>query len=305
VNLSAYTKQQLIHRLGDDGLYISTGPFTIHLQSSLADIQDHLHDFYSHYRIAENCEFADFHIRIDYPANLRRWLKPQVYFYLDGRVPFKPLPAGQAGPMLEWGMNWCIANHAHQYLIVHAAALEKEGQGILLPAAPGSGKSTLAAALMFHGWRLLSDELGIIDLRDGSLVPLARPVNLKNESIGLIREFSQAAVISRAYEDTNKGTVALVAAPVESIAKFKEAVKPRWIIQPQYQPQAPAALSKISKARMFMHVAEHSFNYSLLGSRGFDMLANVIDTCETRRFTYSRLDDAISIFANLSDPLNG
>ena len=44
-----------------------------------------------------------------------------------GILPFAPLPLDQAFPMLEWGLNWCVSAHCHQYLIFHAAVVEKSG----------------------------------------------------------------------------------------------------------------------------------------------------------------------------------
>jgi HprK-related kinase A len=82
--------------------------------------------------------------------------------------------------MLEWGMNWCIASHMHYYLMLHAAVLERDGHALIMPGDPGAGKSTLTAALMLDGWRLLSDEIALIDRNDGLLYGLARPVSLKN-----------------------------------------------------------------------------------------------------------------------------
>ena len=70
----------------------------------------------------------------------------------------------QGFAMFEWGLNWVVANHAHQFAIVHAAAVEKDGRGFIFPGAPGSGKSTLCAALVSRGWRLLSDEMAMISL---------------------------------------------------------------------------------------------------------------------------------------------
>ena len=81
--------------------------------------------------------------------------------------------------MLEAGLNWCIGNLAHQYLVIHSATLERGGRALLMPAPPGSGKSTLCAALITRGWRLLSDEFALVDPATGLLVPVPRPVALK------------------------------------------------------------------------------------------------------------------------------
>lgn len=120
--------------------------------------------------------------------------------------------------MLEWGLNWCVSMHAHHYLIIHAAVVEKNGLAAILPAPPGSGKSTLTAGLVLSGWRLLSDELTLIDRRTGLLHALPRPVSLKNQSIDVIRQFNPEAFINRVSHDTSKGSVAHMRPPRQRTA---------------------------------------------------------------------------------------
>lgn len=255
---------------------------------------------YSDFCVLEPDEFADFHIALQTPAGLRRWVRPQVIFYLDGFAPFKPLPADQGYPMFEWGLNWCIAAHAHNYLVIHAAVVERFGRAAILPAPPGSGKSTLCAGLISRGWRLLSDELMLLDLRSGKIQPLARPVNLKNASIDIIREFHSGAVMTDPVRDTAKGTVALMRPPADSVARTAEPALPGWIIFPRYVAGAPAVLEPNSKAQTFMRVVEQAFNYDVLGARGFEAAAGLIDRCACFEFSYGNLDEAIATFASLA-----
>lgn len=257
---------------------------------------------YADYPLAEDTDFADFHIRLALPNGPRRWFKPQVLFLFDGTPTFKPLPADQAFPMLEWGMNWCVSSHAHSYLIIHAAVLERHGHAVILPAPPGSGKSTLCAALSRHGWRLLSDELALIRLTDGCIVPLPRPVSLKNASIDIMQSFAPNAIFSRKVSDTMKGTVAHMRAPTDSILRASECAIPGWVIFPRYEAGAAISLTAVSKSRAFMRVADNAFNYSLLGTRGFASLASLIDASQCHDFVYSKLDEALDVFDNLRPP---
>ena len=292
----------LLARIGDQGIYIQTGPFCIHLQSSIATVADGIKRLYSEYPLFEQRDFADFHIRLDAAAGIRRWIRPQVQFSFDGHIPFKPLPLDQAFPMFEWGLNWCVANNIHEYLIVHSAVVEKNGFAAILPAPPGSGKSTLCAALVNRGWRLFSDELAMFCLRSRVLVPLPRPVNLKNNSIDLIKNYAPTAVFGREVSDTNKGTVAHMKAPTESILRAAEGAMPGWIIMPRYQEGAKPVLERRSKALTCMELAQNSFNYSLLAEAGFLAISELIDKCDCYDFTYSQLDDAIRIFDELELP---
>lgn len=298
MRLADLSNRELRYRLEKTGLYIHTGPFVTRIQSKLEHVAEGLDLLYADYPLAEQIDFADFHVSLDTPP-FRRSIRPQVTFYFDCATPFKPLPLAQAFPMFEWGLNWCISNHAHGYLIIHAAVVEKDGRAAIMPAPPGSGKSTLCAALIHRGWRLLSDELALIRLSDAKLIPCPRPVSLKNASIDIIKHYEPSAAFSRTVSDTIKGTVAHMQAPKESIERGHEVAHAAWVIFPRYDAHATARLENIGRARAFMRVADNSFNYSLLGKCGFDALTKFIDECTCYDFTYSALNDAIDIFERL------
>jgi HprK-related kinase A len=293
---------ELAYRLREPGISIQTGVFAAHLQTSIRSVAEGIGLLYADYPLAEEGSFSDFHVSLVRPRNLRRWFKPQVVFLVDGYPTFKPLPFDHAFPTFEWGLNWCVSSHAHRYLMIHAAVVEKDGYAAILPAPPGSGKSTLCAALVTRGWRLLSDELALVRLSDGKIVPVPRPVSLKNASIDIIKSYAPTATFSRKVADTVKGTVAYMKAPSDSIARASEAVQPAWVIFPKYQAGSTARLEVLPRARAFMQVADNAFNYSLLGLGGFEALARLIDMSECYTFIYSVLDEAIETFDALKTP---
>ncbi len=202
--------------------------------------------------------------------------------------------------MIEWGLNWCVAAHAHQYLTIHAAVIERDGRAAVLPAPPGSGKSTLCAGLVHRGWRLLSDELALLDMDSGMIHGMARPVSLKNASIEAIRAFVPEAVMTRAVPDTAKGTVALMQPPVASVRRVREPSRATWIVLPSYEAGAAPVFSPHGKERTFMTLAEQSFNYDMHGARGFEAMGRLVDQCECLRFNYGRLEDAAAAFDRLA-----
>jgi HprK-related kinase A len=197
-------------------------------------------------------------------------------------------------------MNWCISTHCHQYLVIHAAVIERNGRALLLPAPPGSGKSTLCAGLVNRGWRLLSDELTLLDPASGTVLPLARPVSLKNASIDVMRRFAPKAVLSATVHDTLKGSVAHMKPPGDAVMRSLEPAQPRWIVLPRYAPEAPSTLRALSRGRAFMQLADNAFNYQVHGRRGFELLASTVERCECYEFTYSDLESAAKSFAELA-----
>lgn len=286
--------------LSGPGLRLRTGPLVSHIRSKLPAVAQGIALHYAAHPLESADGFADFHIRIAPPKNWRRWFKPQVVFQLDETAPFAPLPANQAFAMLEWGMNWCAANLCHQYLIIHAAVVEKTGRALVLPAPPGSGKSTLCAGLVNRGWRLLSDELALIDRNSGLIIPLPRPVSLKNNSIRVIQEFAPAAVFGPRVHDTIKGTIAYMQPPAAMLQRALEPARPGWIVLPKYQADAATSLTHLRKSQAFMHLANNAFNYNVLGRSGFDILAPFIQASGCHHFTYSRLDEAAAVFDQLA-----
>ena len=276
------------------------GPVTAQIGSPFAVVASALALHYAYHDLLDASEFVDFRVSIDPPLGARRFISRQALFKFDGTTRFRPLPVTQAYPLLEWGLNWCVTSQCHQYLIVHAAVVERSGKALLLPAPPSSGKSTLCAALVASGWRLLSDELALIELGGRSIVPMPRPISLKNRSIEAIARFWPKAVIGDVVPDTLKGSVAHVRPPIESVRRSFEAAVPAWVVLPRYAEGAATELTALSKGEAFMRLVDSAFNYSVHGREGFDTLANVVEACECCAFKYGgALDEAVALFDEL------
>jgi len=285
----------------DNQTAISIEPFVVRLKSAIPAVQSSIcHLYREHVFLPQNAgNFADFHVSIDQVGGARRFFRPQVQFKFDGKTPFKPLPYSQAFPFFEWGLNWCIANHSFRHLLLHAAVVEKNGRAVILPGQPGAGKSTLCAALVGRGWRLLSDEMAMVDLTSTELIPIVRPVSLKNESISIITGFVPDAVMGEEFLDTSKGTVAHMKPPVSSVQNSKLRTKGCWVVFPQFRQDSSISVKTISRAKTVLELAKNAFNYNVLGVRGFEKLCDLVQECDCFRLEYSQLDEAIDFFASL------
>lgn len=297
--LSLLTSLELKRRLSGHGLTLQIGPFFINLRSTLPEVQHSLSLLYESYTVGEDQELTDLFLRLEASSLLRRVLRPQVTFSFDGHQPFKPLPRKQCFAMFEWGLNWCIANNAHQYLVVHSAVVAKNDRALILPGMPGAGKSTLCAGLVSQGWRLLSDEMALVSLFDGLLSPIPRPVSLKNESIGIVRNLSHDIFLGEPITGTAKGTIAHMRAPLASVEASQARALPVAVVFPRYRRDAQTTLSPFSKGRSFLTLAQNSFNYHVLGASAFDVLAGLIDGASCFEFTYHDLNDAYRIMDEL------
>lgn len=293
------TYPELRRRLRDEGVCFQTGPFVIRLQTRISALSKSFQLLYADFPLISEEKFADHRVRLVRARGYRRWIRPKVYFEHDGVRPFHPFPLRLALPLMEWGLNWCVATQAHEYLMIHAAVLERHGKALIIAARQGFGKSTLCAALAWRGWRLLTDELALIALSDNRITPLPRPISLKGNSIDIMRHFAPAAVLGPECPDTTKGTMAHVRPPAGTVERAEEKPLPAWIVFVNYQVGLQARLESVPKARAFLGMADNAFNYNILGAAGFEALARVIDACDCYDFSYSDLQEAIQVFDSL------
>jgi HprK-related kinase A len=272
-------------------MLIDVGEYLFRVDSAPSVVKNNLHLMYDD-AISDNVLApADYTISLKHDSLLRKFIKPQVTFYLGSNSPFKPLPASQSYPVMEWGMNWCIAATDFNRLIVHAAVLVRNNKAIVFPATPGSGKSTLSAYFALSGWKLYSDEMAIVDLETLKVMPLFRPVCLKNESISLVKQWFPQSIFTGTAKDTQKGDVAHL--KINSFAEYKtfEPVEVVAIVFPKFQKNTETTPYKISKISGFEKLAGNSFNYNVLGSNGFDAIQRLIESTQQVEINYNDLSD--------------
>jgi HprK-related kinase A len=287
-------------RLAGPGLALDFGFASARVRSDAPGLDAAIGRVYAEFPVLAPDGFFDVTASVIRARGLRRFARPQVDFFVDGELPFEPFPADTHLPLLEWGLNWCIAQRSNTHLLLHAGVVEKHGLAIVLPALPGSGKSTLVAALCARGYRLLSDEFGVVRLSDGMLLPLLKPVALKDASIDVIRRFDPSAALGPVFPKTRKGDVAHLAPPAASTARRHEPAAPALILFPQFAAGEALALEPLPKSRAFTKISANSFNYGLLGRRAFDALGRIVERCDVYRLTYGDLDEAIGAIDELA-----
>jgi HprK-related kinase A len=299
VILSELSRDEVVRRAGEGALTLWCGPFVVRVASTIPAVARGLYPLYADHALADSDDFADVRVEIAPPPGLRAWFRPQVEFTLDGERPMTPLALDQAYPLFEWALNYAIASTANHLLILHAAVIGRGGRVLIMPGPPGSGKSTLCAALVNSGWRLFSDELTLIDTDRAVVLPLPRPVSLKNQSIPTIQRLYPDVYLSPVVHNTQKGSVAHMKPLAEHIRRAGETGGPGAIVFPQYTRGVTASLSPRAKADILMQLASNAFNYHIHGAAGFDALAGFVDASDCYDFSYSDLAEAVAIVDRL------
>ena len=282
------------------GLAVRLGPFPTRIIATPAILATPLFHLYRYYELLAKQEVCSVHVHLEEKRVFPNFLRKSVRLTVDGQAPHEDMPFTHALPVLEWGINLVTALRSHCFLMLHAAAVELNGGAMLMPAGPGAGKSTLCAALSLRGWRLLSDEFGLIRPGCHSLIPNPRPVALKNESISLIRDFSSDAFVGPEIPGTRKGTVAHFRPPSDSIRASSISAPVNRIVFPQWRPDVSSRFTEIPKAEAFMMLASNAFNYELVGEPAFATLTGVVDRASCYLFEYSDLENATAALTDIA-----
>jgi HprK-related kinase A len=285
--------------LRHDGIALDFGAVRSLVRANVPGLAKALRRTYGAFDIDSPTGIFDVVATLRPAKGIRRYLRRQIELVVDGSSIFEPFPSDTHLPLLEWGTNFLIAERSAFHLLLHAGVVERDGRAVILPAVPGSGKSTLTAALATRGFRLLSDEFGVVRLSDGMLLPLLRPIALKNASIDVISRYAPDESIGPAFPRTRKGTVAHLAPSRDAFLRRAEPAEPVMIVFPQFNPAVEFALRAERPGRAFTRLAVNSFNYEMLGPVAFEAVAGLIDRCGAFDLVYSDLDRAVGAIGDL------
>lgn len=237
---------------------------------------------------------ADFTVRLFAAPRWRRVVRPAVTIGGDYVLPeAAPLPLAQGLLAAEMGMNLQMALGQRRYLLLHAAAVERDGRALILTGESGAGKSTLAALLGARGWRLMGDEFVLVDPVEGLVYAFPRLVSLKNQAIGVVERAVPQGRFGPLLEGTPKGAIRHLVPDAAAVAAMEKPARAALLLFPRYGFEA--AERGVPPSEVFVRLTQASTNYVALGERGFDALARIVGTVPARAIDYPDTEAAIEL----------
>jgi HprK-related kinase A len=233
--------------------------------------------------------------RIEPTRPWRRWIRPQVAIEGDHTLPDAVPMALRHGLLAaEMAMNLQVAIGQRRFLLLHAAAVEKDGRALILTGESGSGKSTLAALLGEHGWRLMADEFVLIDPDTGLVHAFPRAISLKNASIAeMAKHVADPARFGPLLTATPKGDIRHLRPNADAIARMDEPAIPALVLFPLFGVATDP--TGIGRAELFARLTQGSPNYIALGERGFATLVRLVQTVPGAMFGYGDTAAALDL----------
>lgn len=299
--LQDHSQESFQRALAAGTLEMSLGTFSMRLKGRGRALQDFLLDIYRDTPVRLQLgDVTDVAVHVRPPNLLRGIVRRQVIPDPGFIVPAVPLPKRLSALALEMGLNLAIALKCCRYTTFHSAVVGNEKGAILISAHSGGGKSTLAAALMANGYRLFSDEFGLLDMTSANLWPYPRPVSLKGKSIDIVREFSGSDWVSDKLTGTPKGDIAYRRARPSDIAAANDPLPAKLIVFPVFQEGVAPMAKELTPAEALMKLIPSSTNYHLLGSAAFEALTKMLAGARSYEITYGTTDDSLMMVRDLA-----
>jgi hypothetical protein len=205
--------------------------------------------------------------------------------HLSG-VPLTPQSVASA-------INSWAASTASSCYAFHGGAVARGERGILLLAGSYQGKSSLTAALVRHGFDLLSDEVAAVDAVTGVMVPFPRVVLLRSD---VLPQLGIGLGCGRALED---GAVRALSAADLGGGRSPGGFRPSMIVQPTFAAGREVMVLRLEPARAFELLQRTSCNASAWGERGFDAMVKLARDLSCHRVFYSHTGQAVDAIERL------
>ena len=184
-------------------------------------------------------------------------------------------------------------------VIVHGAAIARNGKCILMAAQSGSGKSTLTATLLRHGFTYLADDIVPLCRCSGEAVALPICMNLKQGGVDLLRSLYPEIDDLHPYT-RGQHTLHYLPPPVFQQAAPGHTLPVNKIIFPLYVKGTETTLTQISATESFQYLLEAD---PLLGMPlEQDRVSGLVQWIQERpayTLQYDSLDEAVEVMLQL------
>jgi hypothetical protein len=182
------------------------------------------------------------------------------------------------------------------YFNLHAAALARDGTGILIPGSQHCGKTTLSLELIKRGFALLSDDLAIIDRKTLAVMPFPRALNIRENTLPLISDFEDRLVSRREFKIADEKRWFL------DLKEFSgSSFIPQSIIFPQLTPTETPCLEPFSKTRALLELLRQAMVPYLPGlpqpddASNFEVASRLVQQASTHTLKVGEIRETIDI----------
>lgn len=163
-------------------------------------------------------------------------------------------------------------------LALHAAAVGRDGNAVVIPGASGAGKSTLAAWLVSQGYCYLTDEVAIIDLATYDVTGFFRPLHIKAPALQAVYSLIEEGAPPEGAQQTHApGNDPVTLIEPERIApqSTHDGHRVRVLLFPEYAADRDYKLAALSPAQCAHRLMGSLINARNLHNKGLDAASSL------------------------------
>jgi hypothetical protein len=196
-----------------------------------------------------------------------------------------------------------LSDRSQGGLLLHAAAVSRGEQCVLLPAPTGAGKTTLTAWLLHQEFGYLTDELVYVPRGFLDVVPFSRPLNVRAPTLQALKT-SGLDFAAPAFETLNGPAITLVR-PVLHVGP--PIARLSLIVFPRYERDTAFRAERLSSAQAGLALIGCLVNARNLPGHGFAEVTRVVRETRACRVQYSNCESVSDWMAGVLDssPSNG
>jgi hypothetical protein len=185
------------------------------------------------------------------------------------------------------------------YLLLHAAGLERDGRVVLLAAPSTHGKTTLTLALLASGWRFLSDEIVPVRLDDCRAAPFPRATHIRHPSLDSIEQQGFGPALSQAVRLLHEDRQRVLGIPVHQVPVACR-LDVAAVVFPTYTPGVQATPVRIAPALAASRLLEQALNGGTLGRQAFASAIALARRVPSYRLSVDTLGKAVTVVEALT-----
>lgn len=203
--------------------------------------------------------------------------------------------AAHAVAMLIWDVNRRAVAASVDHVLLHAAAAERGGRAIVLPAPMESGKTTLVAGLARAGLRYLTDEIVALDPLSLSIRGYPKPLSVDPGSWEVLRDLDpRLDAHADLHEMQWHVPPARFSEDVRSTSRGASTARPAVIIFPRYDP-GESSLEEIEPDEALVELAGCTFDFERDAERNLAVLARLSASAPAYRLVVGDLEPACAL----------
>ena len=198
---------------------------------------------------------------------------------------------------LELQLSSFLGDAVENYFLLHAGAVTKGGAGIIFPGPSGSGKSSLTAALLFQGYRYLSDEMVPVNPITIQADCFPKALSIKDRSVFPLLHLAEHRWIGP--ETSDNGAVWYLHPEDLASQAISDPVHISHIIFPTYKSDGKAKLEPLPANQAATKLIENSINFSKFGRDGLGLVADLVKGAQCYSLTMNGIGPTTELIDEL------